>query len=492
MHGGNRNRSYTPRPPQSACHSLVPIKSWVQKMMPKWCILQNSCTFVPETEPIKNNYTMKQILSIIILALMACARPAVANDGVYFTSGNFLIPIVETDISAAREILTITIGKDSFATVDVYYEFQNNGAPKTVKMAFEAQSQYNDGTPLNRKGVHPFICDFTVNMNGTPLSYQNGVVAFTRQNDELVSDHKRLDLTKWKVFNEVPDTVYMSDDALYNPELDSIVTYGYAYYFEAPFKSGLNVVHHTYRYRMSFSVDKKFSIPYWLTPVTRWANHQVDDFTLCIKTEAPTELCITDSVFRAAPFVSSAGTEIYHLQSPYDQTEAFATLFPEDSITWHCQNFRPTADMAIYSPSWGMDSKVRQYQMSGQVVIDAKGNKYRYLADCGDSYFVSVQDYCLVKKQGCRIVPYMAEKGQGWLTINTDNAQCVNVRQRPTSKSKVICTICANEGELLECYPCLGLVTNAANGYLWFKVKVNGKTGYVRQDLMTWDALCTH
>ncbi len=435
---------------------------------------------------------MNRILSIIILALMASAHHAVANDGVYFTNGNFLIPIAETDISAAREVLTITIGRDSFATVDVYYEFQNNGAPKTVKMAFEAKSPYNDGAPLNRKGVHPHICDFTVNMNGKPLSYSNGVVAFAWQNDELVSDHKRLDLNKWKGFNEVPDTIAMGDDALYNPELDSVTTYGYAYYFEAPFQTGLNVVHHTYRYRMSFSVDTKFSIPYWLTPVTRWANHQVDHFTLCIKTEAPTELCISDEVFRAAPFVSSAGSEIYHLQSAYGPTMAFATLFPEDSITWHCQNFSPATDMYIYSPSWGMDSKVRQYQMSSQVVIDAQGNKYRYLADCDDSYFVSVQDYCLIKKAGCRIVDYSAEKGQGWLTINTDNAQRVNVRQRPTTKSPVVCKISAQEGELPECYRCLGLVTTSSDGYLWFKVKVNDKVGYVRQDLMVWDALCTY
>lgn len=433
----------------------------------------------------------KKIFCLIISALMACSQLAVANDGVYFTSGNFLIPIVETDISAAREILTITIGKDSFATVDVYYEFQNNGNPKTVKMAFEAMSQYNDGTPLNRKGVHPFIQDFTVNMNGVPLVYNNGVVAFTRQNDELVSDHKPLDLSKWKSFDQLPDTMYVGDDALYNADLDSVVTYGYAYYFDAPFQTGLNIVHHTYRYRMSFSVDTKFNIPYWLTPVTRWANHQVDDFTLRIRTEEPTELCITDSVFRCAPFVGPH--EVYHLYNrSCGMSEAFTTLYPEDSITWHCQNFRPTSDMAIYSPSWGMDSKVRQYQMSQQVVIDSRGNKYRYLADCGDSYFVSVQDYVTIKKKGCRIVDYQADKGQGWLTINPDKARCVNVRLRPTYKSAVRCTICTEEGELPECYPCLGLETNAPDGYLWFKIKVNGKVGYVRQDLMVWDALCTY
>lgn len=99
------------------------------------------------------------------------------NDGVYFTSGNFLVPVRETDISVAREVLTITIGKDSFARVDVYYELVNNGQPKTVTMAFEAEAPYNTGSALNRNGIHPYINNFTVTMNGNSLTSSNALVA---------------------------------------------------------------------------------------------------------------------------------------------------------------------------------------------------------------------------------------------------------------------------------------------------------------------------
>ncbi len=36
-----------------------------------------------------------------------------------------------------------------------------------------------------------------------------------------------------------------------------------------------------------------------------------------------------------------------------------------------------------------------------------------------------------------------------------------------------------------ETFPCLGKV----NG--WYKIRINGKVGYVREDLAEWDGICT-
>lgn len=52
-------------------------------------------------------------------------------------------------------------------------------------------------------------------------------------------------------------------------------------------------IYHTYRYRMSYSIGRTFEVPYWLTPAKRWANHQIDDFTLCIST---TYSCTTNHI----------------------------------------------------------------------------------------------------------------------------------------------------------------------------------------------------
>lgn len=149
---------------------------------------------------------MKKYILTILIALAAIIT-STANDGVYFTSGNFLVPLQETDISVSKEILTITIGKDGFAKVDVYYEFNNKGQAKNVTMAFEAASPYNSCAPLDHQGKHPDIKDFTVNMNGVSLSHRNAVVAcrYTQEGEQV--DFTPLDLTKWKGFGEVADSI---------------------------------------------------------------------------------------------------------------------------------------------------------------------------------------------------------------------------------------------------------------------------------------------
>ena len=103
---------------------------------------------------------MKKIFLITLMALAVCLQSAVANDGVFYVNGNHLIPLEETDISIKKEILTITLCDDGFASVDVQYEMVNNGAPKTITMGFEASVPYNDGESFNKNCTHPNIKDF--------------------------------------------------------------------------------------------------------------------------------------------------------------------------------------------------------------------------------------------------------------------------------------------------------------------------------------------
>ena len=78
---------------------------------------------------------MKQFL-LLFSFLCLFFLPVKANDGVYYTSGNQLVPMQETDVSVRKEVLTITLLDSSVALVDVYYEFFNpNATSKTVLMA---------------------------------------------------------------------------------------------------------------------------------------------------------------------------------------------------------------------------------------------------------------------------------------------------------------------------------------------------------------------
>ncbi len=438
---------------------------------------------------------MKRTIIAYLFAIMAICS-AKANDGVYFTSGNFLVPMQETDISVAKEVLTITIGKDSMARVDVYYEFMNHGEPKTVTMGFEADAPYNVGLPLSHEGIHPFIKDFTVVMNNQRLQNKNAVVATKRQNGKTIVDFTPLDLTKWKGHGEAPDSLVPYEISLYNAELDSVVDHAYAYYFEASFKQGRNIVHHTYSYKMSDSHGCRYDIPYWLTPATRWANHQVDDFTLKITADDHDEFSLHDSLFVSAPFTkNSQRGYLYSFTDSLGKSAIVADVCPGDTVIWHGKNFRPTDDMYITPPYWDHANAYYMSRDTEKVAIDKQGNVGRYLGDCGDSYLVLMQDYALMKKSESHIEEYSAAKGNGIVTISDIVDHRVNVRMRPNEKCKIIGTISATpHGELLKVFKCLGFVYDDSDkwGGYWWKIQFGNRVGYVAQQFMLWDSIDTY
>ena len=433
---------------------------------------------------------MRKLAILILLCFIAQYSvlnvPCSANDGVYYTSGSFLVPVKETDIDVKKEVLEITLCKDSFATVTVDYTLYNNSKAKTVTMAFEAAAPYNAWAPFSRQGIHPFIQDFTVLFNEKELQHRNAVVA-------LEGNFTPLDLTQWKGYEEVPDSLFPMDDVLVNPAMpDSFCSYAYAYYFDAPFKSGENKVRHTYRYKMSWGVGRDFEVPYCLTPVTRWANGQVDDFTLRIKSEIDREIIMNDSLFLDAPFTLKGVGQTYQLQSDYYGCGQclFAPLAAGNVLEWHGTNFAPKENITI-EPLYLLKGGVGSYSTQGKVVITKDGCEARYIVDSGDDYFIEVQDYGLIPKQGARVELREATKGQGYVCLNGDIRRA-NVRQEPSMQSKVLFTIDNETGMLPEYYPCLGFVSHKeADGFYkwWYKVDVNGKTGYISEKLVTWDSI---
>lgn len=436
--------------------------------------------------------------SIWIIIMWVSALVGRANDGVFFTSGNFLVPVRETDISVGKEILTIIIGKDGYAKVDVRYEFDNRGGEKDLTMAFEASSPYNALAPLNRNGIHPYIEDFTVSMNGVALPCRNAVVACRDSMSVHNVDFTPLDMTRWKGYGEVPDSILPSDDSVISAEADGgqpvTTAFAYAYYFDARFKPGVNKVHHTYRYKMSYNVAQKFNIPYWLTPAMRWANRQVDDFTLRIAADEATEFCMADTLFASAPFVSLRHQPIYHISNDCQEHALFARLQPGDTIVWHGTGFKPVANISIDSPEWLMDNVMNRWETSAKMVVKSNRQEYKYVAECGDGYLVVADDYQIVSRSDGKVMEYSAEKGQGWVSVDFAEASMVNVRERPTTRSRIVGTIGVHgdTGGRSVCYPCLGVAKGLRPDVdfdLWFKVKVDGRTGYVSQRVTRWNGI---
>ena len=436
--------------------------------------------------------------SVFLLLLLLFASTLTANDGVYYTSGSFLVPLRETDISVKNEVLEITLQADSFASVTVDYTFFNHSKAKSVTMAFEASAPYNAWVPVRHDSGHPFIEDFTVTFNGKPLRYSNALVAGPMPDPSAenpgnrTNDFTPLDPKKWKGFGEVADTLLPMDHLLVNPELpDSFLSYAYAYFFDAPFQKGENHVRHTYRYRMSYGVGRDYELTYWLTPITRWQGGKADEFTMRIRSEVNREIILSDSIFLGAPFTLKGFGETYQLQSDYWGFSQclFAPLTPENVLEWHTTDFAPTKNLQIL-PLYLLKGGVRGMSNQGRVVVRPDGYEARYIADSGDNYFIEAQDYALIPKEGARVEMREATKGQGYVYLK-DYISKANVRQKPSLKSKVLFTI-DNDDELPEGYRCLDFVSHLeADGLYkwWYKVEINGKVGYISEDITVWDSI---
>ena len=100
----------------------------------------------------------------------------------------------------------------------------------------------------------------------------------------------------------------------------------------------------------------------------------------------------------------------------------------------------------------------------------------------GTSFIVAVQDSYPVPKSGLHVTTFRAERGQGIVYRNQERKGNINVRKGPSLKHAVVAKIPEFDG-VPDCYPCLGKV----NG--WYKIRINGKVGYVREDMACWDGM---
>ena len=128
------------------------------------------------------------------------------------------------------------------------------------------------------------------------------------------------------------------------------------------------------------------------------------------------------------------------------------------------------------------------YAQSMKMVVDEHGETVgRYVKTNKTTYTISVQDDVEVPIKGHRVVTFSANDGQGIIYRDQSRTGNINVRKRPSTESPVVAKIADTTalGYVPDCYDCLGKV----NG--WYKIRIDGKSGYVRSDLVEWDGMCT-
>lgn len=293
-----------------------------------------------------------RIKLIIAILFLLCGLSAKANDGAYYVSGNQLVPLQETDISIHKEILTIYLQDNGFARVDVYYEFWNPGTTaKKLLMGFEAGAPYNEDGEFKLGEGHPNIMNFTVEMNGKMLNFQNApCIPETVQKVQL-------DPSKRYYINGENGMLYeesnMDDVNEYLYENVNFIEFAYVYYFDAEFQPGLNKVHHTYSYRMSELVELPWLLDYKLTPASRWAGGKIGDFSLVVRADNTAKhFVIPQSIFPDADFVVTEGFgKIRVVKNSMDfdgdSPTCYEVSLRNGAVMLHKKDFRPVKELSV-------------------------------------------------------------------------------------------------------------------------------------------------
>lgn len=247
------------------------------------------------------------------------------NDGAFYAQGNQLIPIQETDIYVQKEILTLKKVKHDYVEVNVYYEFYNPNDEKSLTVGFEAFSPYGDVDGAPKDGQHPYIQNFTVEINNKIIKHNIAYV-----NDTLYKDKQSIKSINLGTFEGETSGNY--------------VDFFYVYHFKTNFKKGLNIIKHTYKYDLSGGICFNYKFDYVLTAANRWANNQIDDFTLIIDCGEFESFDIQNTFFNDFSEWDIAGIG-------KGKSDSNSTTFhiQTGKIIFHKINFKPKGELKVKS-----------------------------------------------------------------------------------------------------------------------------------------------
>jgi len=258
-----------------------------------------------------------------------------ANDGAYFMSGNQLVPIKETSVQVRKEILSLKRVANDFLEVTVDYTFFNpEKTSKTILVGFEAFSPSGDADFYPKNGQHPYMNDFTVNLNQKILPFEISYLSTEDAKKELS-------------LKDIENTIKEFDYA----------EFYYVYHFNATFKPGENRLVHTYKFRLSGSVDYLYNFEYILTTANRWANNKIDNFTLNVDMGDYQDFYINPTFFKSVNewSVNGIGKKVDGFMKEYRHSngENAAAFFVQKGIVqFKKKDFHPKGELFLFNPRY--------------------------------------------------------------------------------------------------------------------------------------------
>jgi len=116
-----------------------------------------------------------------------------------------------------------------------------------------------------------------------------------------------------------------------------------------------------------------------------------------------------------------------------------------------------------------------------KVIIDNEVNIGRYISENESSYQGEAQDSYWIEKDKARTEMIRACEGQGILTLKDTGKK--PVFSRPDTMSDAVGTMIHEQGYVPEVYLCLGYFKG------WFLADVDGKPGFIPEEMVSWDPI---
>lgn len=265
---------------------------------------------------------MKRICTILALLILQLAS---ANDGVFYATGNTLVPLKETTIRLKKEILNLE-RKGDWMQVDIYFEFYNPGPDKELTVGFVTPPA--EGDVSEEEAKHPQVKDFMVMVNDGLLPYKIA----------------KLDQTGFKVDAKIAEG------------------YDFVYYFNIRFAKGITVIRHSYMYKGGGSVEAAKDFDYRLTTGATWANSGIDDFELNIDMGDDSYFSVPSSFNTStAPWQVAGIGRISKTAAPVPYMAESGDLLKmvylrKGKLQLRAANFKPAKDLSI--TFWNVHNEV--------------------------------------------------------------------------------------------------------------------------------------
>jgi len=288
--------------------------------------------------PVKGYQMKTKTLLLLVVVLLNLN----ANDAEYYTSGNQLVPLEESNVRLDKEVLTIKSLGDYAYSVDVKYRLFNEGEARDTLIGFESTGQIGDAEP---EGFFSEKYNDKALLNAEKKAIKTAI--------KMVENEY---ISKFKVTVNGKETPYKATD-LWNIKKDKYTSpyVGYLYYFPVHLKKGLNTLHHTYHFDGDNSIlHYSCEFSYILETAKRWKGGKIKDFTLILDMGENGEFRIFETFFKGTKNWHVEDGFVKHVSEIKDKISypAYANFYTySGKAVFHKKNFVPNSVIFLLGTS---------------------------------------------------------------------------------------------------------------------------------------------